>query len=327
MQIAELGEFPFLRRLRDRLPADPRVSLGVGDDCAALTLPGTTLLTTDALVENVHFRREWTSLVSLGAKAFAVNASDILAMGGEPTFALLSISIPHQDTVEELDDFFDGFLAAAYERQVALIGGNMSAGPCLTVSVTLLGHAPHGIVTRAGAQVGDDVYVTGTLGDAALGLRLFEQGRDDALAQAPKARFACPQPRFEVAREISARGLATAMLDVSDGLLQDLGRVCEESCVGARIEAARLPLSDACRSLLGARAWDVALTGGEDYELLFCAPTGRRAALQTAAETCGCAITRVGTIVPERDGRRVLDAAGNPYTPPQAGHDHFRHAC
>ena len=99
MQIAELGEFPFLRRLRDRLPADPRVSLGVGDDCAALTLPGTTLLTTDALVENVHFRREWTSLVSLGAKAFAVNASDILAMGGEPTFALLSISIPHQDTV------------------------------------------------------------------------------------------------------------------------------------------------------------------------------------------------------------------------------------
>lgn len=326
MQIAELGEFPFLRRLRERLPADPRVSLGVGDDCAALSLPGTTLLTTDALVENVHFRREWTSFVSLGAKAFAVNASDIIAMGGEPTFALLSVSISQQDTVEELDDFFDGFLAAAHKRQVALIGGNMNAGPCLIVSVTLLGHAPHGIVTRAGARVGDDVYVTGTLGDAALGLRFFQQGRDDALAQAPRARFVCPRPRFEVAREISARGLATAMLDVSDGLLQDLGHMCEESRVGARIEASRLPLSDAYRGLLGARAWDVALTGGEDYELLFCVPTGRQAVLQTVAEACGCAVTRIGTIVPERDGRQVLDAAGKSYTPTGAGHDHFRRA-
>lgn len=326
MQIRDLGEFPFLRRLRERLSADPRVILGVGDDCAALSLPGTTLLTTDALVENVHFRREWTSFVSLGARAFAVNASDIIAMGGEPTFALLSISVPQEDQVEDLDAFFDGFLAAAGERQVALIGGNMSAGPCLAVSVTLLGHAPHGIVTRSGARVGDDVYVTGTLGDAALGLRLFQEGRDDAVAQAPKARFARPRPRFDVAREITAQGLVTAMLDVSDGLLQDLGHLCEESRVGTRIEASQLPVSGAYRSLLGSQAWDLALTGGEDYELLFCAPAARRAVVQAVAETCRCPVTRIGAIVPERDGSRVIDEAGKPYTPTQGGHDHFRRA-
>lgn len=326
MQIRDLGEFPFIRRLRGRVAADPRVALGMGDDCAALSLPGTTLLTTDTLVENVHFRRQWTSFASLGAKAFAVNASDIIAMGGEPTFALLSLSTPQDDRVEDLDAFFDGFLAAAGERQVALIGGNMSAGPCLTVSVTLLGRAPHGIVTRSGARVGDDVYVTGSLGDAALGLRLFQEGRDDAVAQGPKARFVCPQPRFEVARAMTAQRLVSAMLDVSDGLLQDLGHLCEESRVGARIEASRLPVSDAYRSLLGPRAWDLALTGGEDYELLFCASPVQRDALRAVAETCGCAVTRIGTIVPERDGSRVFDAAGEPYLPTQVGHDHFRRA-
>ncbi len=326
MQIRDLGEFPFLRRLRGRLSVDPRVTLGVGDDCAALSLSGTLLLTTDALVENVHFRREWTSFASLGAKAFAVNASDIIAMGGEPTFALLSISVPQEEQVEDLDAFFDGFLAAAEERQVALVGGNMSAGPCLTVSVTLLGHASHGIVTRSGARVGDDVYVTGTLGDAALGLRLFQEGRDDALSQPPKARFVCPRPRFEVAQEITARGLVTAMLDVSDGLLQDLDHLCEESHVGMRIEVSQLPVSEAYRGLLGPQAWELALTGGEDYELLFCAPAAQRTVMRAVAETCQCAVTRIGKIVPERDGRQVIDAAGKPYTPTRGGHDHFRRA-
>ncbi len=328
MQIRDLGEFPFLRRLRERLPVDARLTLGVGDDCAAVNLPGTSLLTTDALVENVHFRREWTSFSTLGAKAFAVNASDIIAMGGEPSFVLLSVSIPQEDSVEDLESFFDGFLAAATERNVALIGGNMSAAPCFMLSVTLLGHAPHGIVTRSGAELGDDLYVTGTLGDAALGLRLFQNGQSDGqfdvFAQQVKDRFLCPTIRYEVSQELASHSLPTAMLDVSDGLLQDLGHMCEESHTGAIVEAARLPLSEGYSSILSPDAWDLALTGGEDYELLFSAPVADRSLLQTLAQTCQCAITRIGTIALEGEGITVLDAAGQPYTPAHAGHDHFR---
>ena len=324
MQIRDLGEFPFLRRLRDRLPVDLRVTLGVGDDCAAVNLPGTSLLTTDVLVENVHFRREWTSFSDLGSKAFAVNASDIIAMGGEPSFVLLSVSIPQEDTVEDLESFFDGFLAAATEHNVALIGGNMSAAPCLMLSVTLLGHAPYGIVTRSGAQLGDDIYVTGTLGDAALGRQLFQNGQSDVFAQQVKDRFLCPTVRYEVSRALASHSLPTAMLDVSDGLLQDLGHLCEESHTGAVVEAARLPLSEGYSAILGPDVWDLALTGGEDYELLFSAPAAHRTLLQTLAHTCECPITRIGTIVSEAEGISVLDAAGQPYTPAHAGHDHFR---
>ncbi len=324
MQIRDLGEFPFLRRLRDRLAIDPRVTLGIGDDCAVVNLPGTSLLTTDALVENVHFRREWTSFSTLGAKAFAVNASDIIAMGGEPSFVLLSVSIPQEDRVEDLEHFFDGFLAATTERNVALIGGNMSAAPCLMLSVTLLGHAPHGIVTRSGARRGDDLYVTGTLGDAALGLQLFQDGQLDPIAQQVQARFLCPTVRYEVSQALASKSVPTAMLDVSDGLLQDLGHMCEESHTGAVVEAARLPLSEGYSTILGPDAWDLALTGGEDYELLFSAPVAHRTLLQTLAQTCQCPVTRIGTVVPEREGISVLDAAGQAYTPTRAGHDHFR---
>src|SRR5262245_10368212 len=155
MKLRDLGEFPFLRRLQTRVPRDARVQLGIGDDCAAASLPGTTLLTTDTLIENVHFRREWTTFSLLGQKAFAVNASDISAMGGEPTFVLLSVSVPQDTEVEDLDAFFEGFLRAADVSKTSLIGGNMSAAPCWMIAVTLLGQAPHGVITRSGAQLGD----------------------------------------------------------------------------------------------------------------------------------------------------------------------------
>ena len=326
MKLHDLGEFPFLRRLRDRVPADPRVFLGLGDDCAVLSLPGMTLLTTDAMVEGVHFRREWTSFSTLGEKAFAVNASDIAAMGGEPTFALLSLGVPQQCEVEDLDAFFNGFVRAAEACGTALIGGNMSAAPCLMLSVTLLGQAPHGVITRSGAQVGDDLYVTGTLGDAALGLRLLQEERDGPAAQAVKARFLCPAARLAIGREVAARHLATAMIDVSDGLLQDLGHLCEESHVGAVVEAPRLPLSVEYRALLGEQDWSVALTGGEDYELLFSAAVEYRTAVGALAPSGGCAITRIGRIVPQAEGLSVRGPDGATYTPAYAGYDHFRQA-
>jgi len=324
MKLRDLGEFPFLRRLQQRVPRDAHVQLGIGDDCAALALLGTTLLTTDTLVENVHFRREWTTFTLLGEKAFAVNASDISAMGGEPTFALLGLSVPQDTEVEELDAFFDGFLRAARASHTSLIGGNMSAAPCWMIAVTLLGHAPHGIITRSGAQVGDDVYVTGTLGDAALGLHVLQKGQSDVQAEEAKARFLCPTSRLEISRSLVAQHLATAMIDVSDGLLQDLGHICETSKVGAEIKGEQLPLSPSYRALCGERDWNLALTGGEDYELLFTAPVEQRTAIADIVRTALAPITRIGCITSHAQGICVRAADGSMYTPTQAGYDHFR---
>lgn len=324
MKLRELGEFPFLRRLRDRLPLDSRVQLGVGDDCAALALPGTTLITTDAMIERVHFRLEWTSFTALGEKAFAINASDIAAMGGEPTFALLSLGVPQETEVEDLDAFFDGFICAASACGATLIGGNMSAAPCLMISVTLLGQTPYDVIPRAGARVGDDVYVTGTLGDAALGLRMLQEGRTEVLPGHVTARFLCPTIRFSVSRELAAHHLVHAMIDVSDGLLQDLGHLCEASDVGAVIEAPTLPLSTAYRTLLGDNQWDTALSGGEDYELLFCAAEEHRQAIVHLAQTSGCTITCIGYIVPQNEGLSVRGQDGVPLKLVRSGFDHFR---
>jgi thiamine-monophosphate kinase len=324
MKLRDLGEFPFLRRLRDRLPLDSRVQLGVGDDCAALTLPGTTLLTTDAMIEGVHFRCEWTGWATLGEKAFAINASDIAAMGGEPTFALLSLGVPQETEVEDLDAFFDGFIRAASACGATLIGGNMSAAPCLMISVTLLGQTPHGVIPRAGARVGDDVYVTGTLGDAALGLGMLQEQRTDTFVEPIKARFLCPTIRFSVSRGLATHHLVHAMIDVSDGLLQDLGHLCEASQVGAVIEAPTLPLSPAYRALLGDTLWDTALSGGEDYELLFCAAAEHREAIVQLAQTSSCPITRIGCIVPQNEGLSVRGQDGVPLKLARSGFDHFR---
>jgi len=324
MKLRDLGEFPFLRRLQARVARDARVQLGIGDDCAAASLPGTTLLTTDTLVENVHFRREWTTFSLLGEKAFAVNASDISAMGGEPTFVLLSVSVPQDTEVEDLDAFFAGFLRAADSNRTSLIGGNMSAAPCWMIAVTLLGHAPYGVITRSGAQLGDDVYVTGTLGDAALGLRVLRQGKSGAHAEEAKARFLCPTSRLEVSRHLAAQRLATAMIDVSDGLLQDLGHVCEASKVSAEIEGERLPLSASYRALVGEREWNLALTGGEDYELLFTAAERCRDAIAEIGRVAQCPVTRLGRITAYAQGINVRAPDGSVYVPARAGYDHFR---
>lgn len=324
MKLRDLGEFPFLRRLRDRVPFDSRVQLGIGDDCAALSLPGTTLLTTDALIEGVHFRREWTTFAVLGEKACAVNVSDIAAMGGEPTFALLSLGVPQETEVEDLDAFFDGFVRAAGAYGATLIGGNMSAAPCLMICVTLLGRALYEVITRAGAHVGDDIYVTGTLGDATLGLHTLQEGRSESHVEGVKARFLRPTIRLGVSRAVAARHLASAMIDVSDGLLQDLGHLCEESHVGAVVDAPALPLSSEYQALVGTQSWSAALTGGEDYELLFSAAEAHREVIAQIAQSSDCAITRIGRIVPHSEGLTVRGPDGAAYVSARAGYDHFR---
>jgi len=336
MKLRELGEFAFLDALRARVtrrvdssvPRGSRVLLGLGDDCAAVSLSGLTLLTTDALIEEVHFRRAWTSLRTIGHKAFAVNASDIAAMGGVPIFALLSLGLPIELSVEELNEFFDGFVAEASVYGVVLVGGNLSVASCLMISVTLLGRAPYGIITRGGMHVGEGLYVTGTLGDAALGLRLLQQGEKSGLAV---ERFLRPSARVRTGQLLARRKLAGGMIDVSDGLLQDLGHLCAESHVGAVIEGHCLPLSNTYTTLAAEQNWQVkvkhiwelALTGGEDYELLFSAPAGRARSLQRVARESGCPITRVGRVVEEDRGVVVVDQAGQPCEIKGKGYDHF----
>ncbi len=329
MIIRDVGEFAFLRRLRARLPDAchaAQVRLDVGDDCAALALPGTTVLTTDALIEGVHFRPGWAPFDVLGRKAFAVNASDVAAMGGTPTFALSNLGVPPDTPVEALDALFDGFLAAAGEQRTSLVGGNLSMAPQLTIAVTLLGRVASGLVTRAGARLGDDLYVSGTVGDAALGLRLLADGTgsdaNSAAVHSLTARFLLPTARVSVGCALADQRLATAMIDVSDGLLQDLGHLCEASHVGALVETNRLPLSDAYRTVAGSDCTP-ALTGGEDYELLFSAPRAARPALQNMAGAHGCALTRIGRVQPQDDGVRVALPDGVHPAAEFSGFDHF----
>ena len=325
MKLCDLGEFSFLRRLRNRVPQDGRVQIGIGDDCAALSLPGMTLLTTDTMIEDVHFRRAWTTFALLGEKAFAVNASDIAAMGGEPTFALLSLSVPQDTEVEDLDEFFCGFLAAAESCGASLIGGNMSSAPCLMITVTLLGTAQQGIITRSGARVGDDVYVTGFVGDGALGLRVLQDGTANRYTEDVKTRFLCPTARLAVSRTLAHQQIVSAMIDISDGLLQDLSHICEASRVGAVIDASALPLSSYYQAIVGEKEWLEALTGGEDYELLFTATSAHRAAIVQVAQESGCLISRIGKVVPAAAGLSVLDSDGAEYMPAHSrGFDHFR---
>lgn len=329
MTIRDVGEFAFLRRLRARLPDAchaAQVRLDVGDDCAALALPGTTVLTTDALIEGVHFRPGWAPFDVLGRKAFAVNASDVAAMGGTPTFALSSLGVPPDTPVEALDALFDGFIAAAGEQRASLVGGNLSMAPQLTIAVTLLGRVASGLITRAGAQAGDDLYVSGTVGDAALGLRLLADGTgsdtNSTAVHGLTKRFLLPTARVSVGCALANRRLATAMIDVSDGLLQDLGHLCEASRVGALVEADRLPLSDAYRTVAGSDCTP-ALTGGEDYELLFSAPRAARPALQNMAGVHGCALTRIGRVQPQDDGVGVALPDGVHPAAEFSGFDHF----
>ena len=315
----EAGEFGLLARLLPSLPAGGRgVRLGPGDDCAVVTARGGLLLTVDALVEGVHFRRDWLTPAALGRKLFAVNASDVAAMGGRPLWCVLQIAAPPRTPAAAVAALSRAVAGAARRAGATLVGGNLSRGAELAATLALVGAAPPRPVTRAGARPGDLVYVTGTLGDAALGLRLLRRG-GVAAAGAAVRRFRAPTPRLDAGEILARQRLASAMIDVSDGLLQDLGHLCAASGVGARIELARLPCSAAVRRA----GVDLALHGGEDYELLFAVPPRRRAALARAAARFGCRLTRIGEIS-RGDGVRLVDAAGREMAVGDAGFDHFR---
>lgn len=329
---ANLGEFGLISRITAGVAAPENVITGIGDDAAVTALtPGMQLLTsTDMLLEDVHFRRVWQDPYTLGRKSLAVSISDISAMCGIPRWALLSIAIPSDLTLDFVDDFMRGFLAMASENNVSLIGGDTcSSRSGLTISVTIMGEQyPDRIVLRSGAMPDDDIWVTGSLGDAALGLSLAEAGDYNSGGKGRDfftSRLLNPCPRVSVALALSEHGLVTAMIDISDGVLADFGHIAEQSAVGGSIQLGDLPLSDAFRAhaaTLPAIPYHFALSGGEDYELCFTAHCSKRGKIEDCVKKCGITATRIG-IVTRFSEVIVTNPDGSSYNLQKAGFNHF----
>lgn len=322
-------EFRLIERLQARTARTrDDVRLGIGDDAALLAVPAGQELAVaiDTLVEGVHFPRG-TAPADIGWKALAVNLSDLAAMGATPAWALLALTLPEQPVEAQqalVDGLAEGFAELARTHGVALVGGDTTRGP-LVLSVAMHGFVPAGqALRRDGARVGDLVFVTGTLGDAAAGLQRLAPAADadeERRRVRLRARLNRPEPR--VAAGLALRGRASACIDVSDGLLADLGHLCTSSAVGAELDAAMLPLSSA---LLGScdetAARDFALAGGDDYELCFTVPPALAGDVQADLARLGCGATRIGRIV-ESAGVRVRGADGQWLTPSRTGWDHF----
>jgi thiamine-monophosphate kinase len=312
------GEFELIARFTRALPLwGEGVRLSVGDDAAVLRPPrGEALVATvDAVVEGVHFDARFTP-AEVGWKALAVNLSDLAAMGARPLWALVALGLPPATPADRLAGLARGVGACARRHGVAVVGGNVTRAAELSATVTVLGAVrPGRVLTRAGARPGDLLLASGTFGEAALGLL---PGAAASLARRQRR----PVPRLALGRAVA--GLARAAIDVSDGLVQDLGHLCAASGVGAVVEAQRVPTSGAYRRAAAALRDPLApaLSGGEDYELLLAVPPGRLAAAQRAAARAGTPLTRVGWFT-RGAGVRVLDAAGAPRAAPP-GHDHLR---
>jgi len=248
-------------------------------------------------------------------------------MGGAPAYVILSLGIPANFDGKKIDDLYRGINALARRSGVALVGGDTNIAASLIISVCVVGHPPKQPILRSGAQAGNDIYVTGTLGDSALGLRILKRAAQRPIQGSVTRllkRHHQPIPRIAAGALLARRRLATAMIDVSDGLLQDLGHICKASRIGAIIWNDSLPLSRAYRAMAGRDGTRYALSGGEDYELLFCARVKDRALIDKLPKRAGVAITRIGTCVAAERGITVLDSSGNALSTRFKGHDHFK---
>jgi len=310
------------RHFANRGPRRADVVLGIGDDAAVLRVPADSELvaTVDAIVEGVHFLST-ADAADVGYRALAVNLSDLAAMGAEPAWALLALILPAADD-EWLAGFVRGFFELADRHGVALVGGDTNRGP-RCISVQLNGFVPRGAhLTRSGAHAGDLLYVTGTLGDAAAGLLLERdgEGRDARGAEELRRRFLRPEPRVE--EGCALRPLASAAIDVSDGLVLDAGRLSRASGVGIELELERLPMSTALRAAHGeSAAHTFALSGGDDYELLFTVSPERAVDLARTSQGWSCGCTRIGRVVAEPGVRTRLYGREVPLT--VSGFQHF----
>ena len=311
------GEFELIERFTRPFGRGEGIRVGIGDDAAVLRPPpGQDLVATvDAVVEGVHFTPRFTP-EEIGWKALAVNLSDLAAMGARPLWALVALSTPPAADPGRLARIGRGIAACARRHALSVVGGNVTAARQLSLTVTVLGAVGKGrALLRSGGRPGDLLVVSGTLGDAALGLL-------PGAAPGPRSRQRRPRPRLALGRGVA--GIAHAAIDISDGFLQDLGHLCAASGVGARLEADRLPLSPAYRAATrGSRdPFEGALSGGEDYELLLAVPPSRLEALRGAARRASTRVTVVGALE-DRPGVRVVEG-GRSLRPRREGHDHLR---
>jgi thiamine-monophosphate kinase len=343
LSLSSLGEFGLIDQIRARFPQPAAPELGIGDDAAVLSpsAGSQVVVSTDLLAEGVHFDLGFGPARLLGRKSLAVNLSDIASMGAIPHWFFLSLAIPAGFPLASIEGFLDGLAEQAADHNCILAGGDTCGSKSgLVISVTIMGEQqPELILKRSGAKVGDEVWVSGTLGDSALGLKLLQQrdvthpltpsrqGRGDDFLVArhldPTPRCRLGQLLAEVCPERSRR--VHAMIDISDGLLADLGHICEQSNCGAEIMLAQLPLSApflAYAATQPAMPWQLAVSGGEDYELCFTAPVCNHAAIQKISKTAGIPLTVVGKVTSSRQVQAILPD-GTSFQPSALGYTHF----
>lgn len=330
MKLRQVGEFGLIQRIRSNLKDFQKGAIiGIGDDTAAIEISPDNLLlfTTDTLVEDIHFRWDYTSSGEVGWKALAVNISDIAAVGGNPTYCLVSLGLSGDKEVSLIDELYEGLKEIASLNKVGIIGGDLVYSSVFFITISLLGQAKkEEIILRSGAQNGDLIYVTGELGTAAAGLACLgkidltiEQSAKESLIK----KHLRPFPRLREGQEIARRGLATAMIDISDGLGSDLVRLSEESGRGAIIREEKLPIVSSVRAAgkaLEKPVLEWVLYGGEDYELLFTVPPDKREIVENKLDfSC----TMIGEIVDKREGIYLIDKKNSRSRIRNRGYNHF----
>jgi thiamine-monophosphate kinase len=324
--LRDLGEFGLIDLIARKVRPSSAVRIGIGDDAAAFQWHSNclALTTTDMLLEGVHFDLSFCDPFRLGRKALAVNLSDIAAMGGRPRSFLLSLAIPERFSIDFLNDFSSGLLEIADEFGVTLIGGDTCASRGgLVIGITLYGEQEEQKLTqRCTARPGESIFVTGYLGDSALGLKLLQEGH---MKGKVIDRHLDPTPRVHEGLALAEAGLTCSMIDISDGLLSDLGHITGKSAIGARLYLDKIPLSREYSEHFGSEVherYSLALGGGEDYELLFTAPAHRKCEIEMLFRKFGTPVSEIGeiTAIP---GIRLLSPEGEAVHGIATGYDHF----
>lgn len=335
--LSDIGEFQLIERISSLLNCRCEgVIRGIGDDAAVLDVEGerALLVTIDSLVENIHFTLKTHTPYQLGYKAMAVNLSDIAAMGGEPKYALVSLSARPDLKLQLIEGIYEGMEEMAREAGVSIVGGDTTSSQShLFISVAVIGECPkEEVIYRSGAKVGDVVILTGTAGDSAAGLRLLSGSKAPSLSQKEieylERRHLMPRPRLKAARKIASLKLASAMIDVSDGVSSEVNHICRSSRVGAEIHAERIPISEPARKFasdLGISPLKLALDGGEDYELLLTASEDKVEEIRSTLAEMNLGISVIGRILPHDRGC-VLKSRGEEFELRGGGFTHFHPA-
>lgn len=334
MKVSELGEFGLIDLLakmaygvRDKqLASWQQLIIGIGDDAAAWHGNASTqLATVDSFIQDVHFSLTTASWKELGWKALAASLSDIAAIGGIPRYALVSLALPHYTEVDDVTALYEGMIELTQQFEVAIIGGDVSSAPLVAITTTILGstrNRDNHLLTRSAAEPGEKVAVTGYLGAAAAGLEMLNKQLqfNSEATTCLKNAYLHPYPRIAEGQLLVDHGVKTA-IDISDGLISDLNHICKASQVSARIEIDCVPIQPTVKANFGDKSLELALSGGEDYELLF---TASAKTINKVRRAASCPITVIGEIVADRIGEvTLIDRKGNPFNLDTTGWEHF----